>query len=372
MGGQQYSAASVRELAAVVERIAPRNAERWEARVPLPGPGGGVWVSRLRARQLWMVVGMFDRAVRVEGSGVPASGRARDLLGAEALEGFWRLAEAGELRAQAPAGPLAVATLRIVRDCLAILADLLVPEGIALPVLPQAEPKRTVKRRSLTTVYRELVSLAAEGPLERGAVALSREDRTRLLAMVAVILDAAPRSGEMEPMNVDWIGEDGSSIRVVRAPQNSEGVNYERVAFRAQVSVSSVKRALTGREGVSEALRQRILAEVREMRAEAGPVVERYALREGSQVALASWLRLREQLVAPLEGAKDGLWVTIHASKAGPPGIRMRAQGIRMAYARGMRAVNHLMAGSYRWSPMPVKLEALRRSVRVEPLPEEE
>ena len=67
MGGQQYSAASVRELAAVVARIAPRDPARWEARVPLPGPGGGVWVSRLRARQLWMVVGMFDRAVQVEG-----------------------------------------------------------------------------------------------------------------------------------------------------------------------------------------------------------------------------------------------------------------------------------------------------------------
>ncbi|MFD0555412.1 hypothetical protein ACFQ0X_44140 [Streptomyces rectiviolaceus] len=62
--------------------------------------------------------------------------------------------------------------------------------------------------------------------------------------------------------------------------------------------------------------------------------------------------------------------MTIHPSKAGPRGIRMRADGIRLAYARGMRALNFVMAGTYKWSPMPTKLEQLRRSVTVEPLPE--
>lgn len=369
---QQYSAASVRELAALMERVAPRDKERWEAREAFPGPAGGLYVQEERAQQLWMLVGMFDRASAVEEVALPR-GRAADLLAREALERFWALAASGRLRARAQeAGkPLALPTLRIVRDCLAILADVLVPEGgVWLPVLEQAMPKRTVKRRHLTTVYRELVTLAGEGPLTRGEIALGLQDRTRLLAMVAVVLDAAPRSGELESMDVASLGEDKASVLVLRAPQN-QSLNYDRVASRVGTSRSSVVRVMTGREGVSEALRQRVFAEVAEMREEP-PRVERYALREGSQVALRRWLRLREGLVEPLEGSKDALWVTVHASKAGPPGIRMRAGGIRLAYARGMRALNYVMAGSYKWSPMPTTLEQLRRSVKAEPLPDEQ
>ncbi|WP_344531108.1 hypothetical protein, partial [Streptomyces rectiviolaceus] len=351
MPQQQYAAASVRELAARVERVAPRDRERWPSREEVPGPAGGMQVQEERAGQLWMLVGMWDRASGLPESPLPR-GRAAELFEPEALEAFWELAEQGQLRFHAKdiGKPLALATLRIVRDCLALLADVIVPgRAVALPVLDNVAPKKTVKKRHLGIVYRELVELAGQGPLEKGPIALSQDDRTRLLALVAVVLDAAPRSGELESMDVASLGEDGTTVQVLRAPQN-QSLGYERVAARVGVSYSSVVRAMTEPDRISEALRQRILAEVAEMEGEP-PVVERYALREGSQVALRRYLRMREALVEPLEGGKTALWVTIHPSKAGPRGIRMRADGIRLAYARGMRALNFVMAGTYKWSP---------------------
>ncbi|MET9436850.1 hypothetical protein, partial [Streptomyces sp. NPDC006551] len=64
MSTRVYSAPSVRQLAAVVERIAPRDRALWERREPAPAAGGLLLpVSGARADQLWMVVGMLDRAV---------------------------------------------------------------------------------------------------------------------------------------------------------------------------------------------------------------------------------------------------------------------------------------------------------------------
>ena len=64
MSGQQWSAPSVRQLAAVVERVAPRDPAAWDGREKAPG-AAGVWVqvSPERGKQLHMVLSMFDRAV---------------------------------------------------------------------------------------------------------------------------------------------------------------------------------------------------------------------------------------------------------------------------------------------------------------------
>ncbi|MGW3692327.1 hypothetical protein ACWD6U_00345 [Streptomyces sp. NPDC005149] len=70
-------------------------------------------------------------------------------------------------------------------------------------------------------------------------------------------------------------------------------------------------------------------------------------------------------------GHKSALWVSIWPSKAGPVGLPLRAQGLRMAFARAMDQLNAAMAGQRGWKPLPRTLEQLRRSVEVEPLQED-
>jgi integrase len=367
----------VRQLAAVVERVAPRDPARWDGREKAPGVGGvPVQVSPERGKQLHMVVGMFDRAVRREEMPGRAARSVGQLFTPPALRAFWQLAVDGQLRhwEKDHGKPLPIASQRTVRDCLKILAGLVVEPGkrVRLPVVEQPGLKPTVGAGQVTALYRELVDLAGSGPLEREGLGIKAQERARLLALVSVVLDTGARVGELERMNVDDLAEDLSEVTVTRRPQNP-GVGYEEVAYRLGVSRSSVARVAGGGTDphVSEALRQEVLREVEAIRAE-GPRVERYALREGTRVALRRWLAVRDELVAPLEGGKSALWVTVLASKAGPPGVRIRAQGLGQSYARGVHAINWLMAGQPGWEPLPVRMEQLRRSVDAEPLEDQD
>ena len=199
----RYRAPSARDLARAVERIAPRDTGSRDAREPAPGPlGAPLRLSPGRARQLWMVVGMWNRALERGRFSRAAHDSSARLFTQRALREFWELAEAEEPRTLAPERGrdvrLPLATPRIVRDCLRILAALVRPgEPVRLPVVARPALKDPVPARSLTTVYRGLADMAASGPLERGGTALSYEDRARLLAMVAIVLDSAARSGEL-------------------------------------------------------------------------------------------------------------------------------------------------------------------------------
>ncbi|MGW2843976.1 helix-turn-helix domain-containing protein [Streptomyces sp. NPDC001274] len=367
-----YSALSVRQLAALVERVAPRDPARWDGRERVPGAGGVlIQVSRQRADQLWMVVGMFDRAVGRDEMPGRSSRTAEQLFTWAALRPFWDLAAAGELRARGEVGrPLPLASQRVVLDCLQMLARLAVPgKQLRLPVLPQPELKATVPDRSLASLYRGLVDMAGTGPLERDGTALTYEDRTRLLAMVAILLDAAPRSGELAAMRLDDLAAGEAAVGVRRRQQKGAPNRAEEIAALAEVHPATVLAVLRGRlDQMSEATRQRVLAAVDELGP--APEVEWYLLREGSRVAVRRWLEVREGLVeeAPLTGGRTGLWVTLHPSKAGPPGITLLPDGLRRAYVRGITALNFVMAGMHQWEPLPVKMEQVRRSVSAVPL----
>lgn len=374
-----YKASSVRHLAARVERIAPRDAGAWEAREKVAGAAGlPIQVSQERARQVWMVVGMFDRAVGREEMPVRSVRSVEQLFTWASLRPFWQLAVGGELRSYAKdvGKPLPLASQRIVRDVLRMLAELVVPDKrVRLPELDQVELKATVAPLQLTAVYRELVDLAGRGPLSAGGVAIHPDERTRLLAMVAVVLDTAPRLGELAAMHLADVGPGEEWLQVTRHPQNRAGlgVRHEDVAAELGVVRSTVTYALSEREElrrkVSEQTRQEVLAEVERM-SSVGPRMERYALREGTRVALRRWLARRTELVDPLTGGKYALWVTVHASKKGPPGISILPQGLSQSFTRGMTALNFVMAGHHGWEPMPTTLEQLRRSVQAEPLQE--
>ncbi|MFG3244182.1 hypothetical protein [Streptomyces sp. NPDC048157] len=356
MTPKQYSAPSVRQLAAVVDGMAGR-------------------VSEGRLRQLRMVVGMFDRAVGRDEMPGRASRTAAQLFTWAALRAFWDLAVDGQLRhAQKDVGkPLPEWTLRIVRDCLKILAREVLPAGktVRLPSVANPEPKATVGGRSLDALYRGMVDLAGQGPLERDGTALSFEDRTRLLAIVAVMLDAAPRSGELAAQSLSDLTSGETAVAVRRQQQKAPPNRVEEIAALAEVGTEAARSVLGGWvERVSEDTRQRVLAAVAEL--EPLPEVEWYPLREGSQVAVRRWLKVRQQLVEslPLTGAKTALWVSLVPSKAGPPGVPLRPQGLRQAYARGITALNWVMAGQYGWEPLPTTMEQIRRSVAAVPLEE--
>ncbi|WP_267487551.1 hypothetical protein [Streptomyces sp. DH12] len=373
MNERQYGAASVRRLAAVVERIAPRDRERWEQRERVPGAGGvPVQVSRSRADQLWMVVGMFDRAVGREEMPVRAGRSAAQLFTWAALRPFWALAAAGTLRAreQEVARPLSVASLRIVRDCLDMLARVVVPgKVVRLPVVEQVEPKAVVAPRSRAVLYRELVDLAgADRGDWRAGLGLSWEERARLLAMVAVVLDTGARSGELAALRMPDLAAGEEAVGVRRRVQRGSS-RVEEISALAEVHPDTVRAVLGGRlERMSYAKRQRVLAAVG--RLEPAPEVEWYPLRDGTRVAVRRWLAVREQIVQqlPLEGGRPGVWVTLSATQVGPPGVTLGPRGLRDSYGRGMAALNTAMAGRFGWEPLPTTLEQLRRAVDVEPL----
>jgi hypothetical protein len=351
MTPRQYDAPSVRQLAAVVDEMTPL-------------------LSEQRLWQLQMVVGMWDRAVRTEGMPADAGKRAANLFTRPVLARFWELAVAGELRQRGEIQPLSPATERIVRDCLAILARRVVPgKRLGLPVLWEVEAKSTVGQRGLAALYRGLVDIAGAGPLDRNGTALSFEDRTRLLAMVAIVLDSGARSGELAALRLPDVAAGEVAVRIRRRQQKAPPNRYEEIAAIAEVHPSSVKAVVEGQlHQRSEATRQRVLAAVREL--EALPEAEWYELREGTRVVLRRWLEVREGIVdsVPVEGGRSALWVTLSPSKAGPPGVTIRPQGLRQAYARGITALNWVMAGQYGWEPMPTRMEQLRRSVTAVPL----
>lgn len=282
-------------------------------------------VSASRARQLRMVVGMWDLALDGWPEDAPAPGRAAgDLFAEPVLRAFWGMAAAGRLRTRGDgaARPLPPATRRVVRDCLGILADVVVPgREMWLPEIAQPRPKATVPSGQLGVLYRKLADMASDAPVERAGVSLSVQDRVRLLAMVAVVLDTGARSGELETMRMQDLAEGEGELLVHRVPQNGDHLAYDDVC----------------------------------------------ALREGTRVALRRWLRVRAGLVAALEGAPPrALWVSLRANQWQPaPGFALRAQGIQKAYARGAVALNGLMAGREGWEPLPTTLEQVRRAVAV-------
>ncbi|MFF1916205.1 hypothetical protein ACFVYE_32380 [Streptomyces sp. NPDC058239] len=354
MTPKQYSAPSVRQLSAVVDGMAGQ-------------------VSEGRLRQLRMVVGMFDRAVGRDEMPGRASRTAAQLFTWASLRPFWDLAAEGQLRhLQKDVGkPLPEWTLRIVRDCLKILAREVLPPGktVRLPSIANPEPKATVDGRSLDALYRRMVGLAGHGPLERDGTALSYEERTRLLAIVAVLLDAAPRSGELAAQSLTDLAADEAAVAVRRQQQKAPPNRVEEIAALAEVGTEAARSVLGGWvERVSEETRQRVLAAVEEL--QPLPEVEWYPLREGSQVAVRRWLKVRQGIVdaLPLTGSKRALWVTLQPSKSGPAGVTLLPDGLRRSYSRGITALNWVMAGQYGWEPLPTTMEQIRRSVDAVPL----
>ncbi|MGW3400292.1 hypothetical protein [Streptomyces zhihengii] len=348
-----YGTVAVRRLVEAVDELAPT-------------------VSATRARQLRMVVGMWDRAVARDDFPQRKRLHLAHLFSPEMLAAFWALAEEGELRHHPDevGRPLSVATLRIVRDCLGILARRVVPgRDVRLPVVEGPGLHEPVDDRARTALFRELVDLAGRSRFEEQASALLPESRARLLAMIAVVLDTGAREGELAALRMTDLAPGLRAVAVRRRPQRGAGLPVDEIAAAAFVDPRTVWAALSGQvERMSEATRQRILAAAEEVGER--PEVEWYELRPGTRVALERWLEVREELMSriPVEGSRSALWVTVVTTGLVPVGVTLQASGLRQAYMRGIAVLNVLMAGAGGWEPLPTRLEQLRRSVDAVPL----
>jgi len=348
----EAQAPSIVQLGAVVDRLAPA-------------------VSGSRLRQLRWVAGEMERALA--DPVMPAEARAslRGLLGDEAVMVYLTLAAAGRLRRvdSRRAGP-SRASMSVRVSCLRQIAAAAGVE-VAVPSVPQPEARPEIPQHQQAALYRRLVDMASGGPLSRDGTSLSVEDRTRLLAMVAVVLDTGARTGELAALRMSDLDLEGGVVAVRRRVQRASEMQVARVAARVGLDRSTVGRVLSGRLTgfrLSEEARRAVWEVYEEVAGR--PVVEVCRLREGTVVAVRRWLKVREGLVAGLEGRVEAVWVSLAANAVSLPGLPLQPRGLRRAYSRGVVALNWVMAGEHGWEPLPTALETLRRSVEVRPAEE--
>ena len=276
--------------------------------------------SASRARQVRWVAGELRRALEH-----PAlAGLQPDipsLFTAAALDQYLTLARDGELRvAPYRSTTPSPASERVRLDCLGLLASELgtpmpAVDRPAFPVL--REPVATPQQR---TMWDRLEALASRP--------WSSQGRVRLLAMMGVVLDTGARAGELCTMHVADLAADLSSLRFDRRPQARR---------------------------VSE------------------PTPEHLPLSGATKVAMRRWLDERHEIVSRLEGAAvTALWVSVrgnHVERADgtslprPAGMPLQPRGLRRAYERAVNELNTDRAGTPGWTPLPSRLEQLRRGV---------
>ena len=255
---------------------------------------------------------------------------AGDLLSAQALTSYLRLAQQGELR-QRPAtrgdGTSSASSMRIREDCLRLIC-----RDLSLPLVlneraPVPAPREVVDGPTRSQLRAYLAERAQHPPAQAG--------RLRLLAIVGTVLDTGARVGELCALRVDDLDLSGAQpvLTVVRRPQ---------------------------------------------ARAAAEPVTERILLSPGTHVALRQWLATREEIIDSLQLGVKALWVSVAGNHAGlpaadghsirrPAGMPLRPRGLQRAYTRAVAELNSELAGSAGWRPLPYRLEQLRRAVEVRP-----
>lgn len=320
-------APSIRQLDALVERVAPRSEAAWEVRPPLKR---GRLVSSSRALQLRATVRQLERAIGRPEMPDGAAGSVSVLLGPEGVDAFLELAAAGELRdparARQASGPLPWSSIGTTRDCLGILGEEAGVEML-LPRVWRPTAKAPVTPAQAAALYRRMADMAASAPLDALLA--------RTLAVVGVALDTGMSSGDMVARRLEDMNVDGGVLRASWHRQNGAHL-----------------------PAVEEVVR----------------------LREGTVVAVRRWLRFRRDLVGALEGADPGaLWVTVvpasrdfadGRSQLYPKGMPLRQWGFGAAYRSGVARLNEVMAGQWDgdgpWEPLPRRFEQLVRAVEVE------
>lgn len=271
-------------------------------------------VGESRRRQLGMVRGELFRALDRGALPTTARGSLRRLLEEQALAPYKRLAESGELRARRVGGgypPTSEATNEARAQCLDLLREAYGLRALQLGAGGRVPPQPTPDFGALAALRRQLDQDLGE--------AMS-PGRTRLTAMLALVLDAAPRAGELVALRLSHLDRDSSAVYVDRRPQRGGGE-----ADGDWFELSPIGRA-----------------------------------------AVERWLPLRAQLVERAHGTSK-LWVSLHPNHDGvlhgegqavlrPPGMPLEEKGLILSYSSGRSRYGLARL-------LPAKLEALRRAV---------
>jgi integrase len=311
--GSRVAHVAVGQVEAAVERLCLREA-----------------TSAARARQLRWVA----KELRIVSAhpdfrpGRPVL-HAADLLSPQALTSYLRLAQEGELRQRPTSsgdGTSSASSMRIREDCLRLIC-----QELGLPLLineraPLPAPREVVSGPTRSQLRAYLAERAQNPPDQAG--------RVRLLAIIGTVLDTGARVGELCAMRIEDLDlTDEPVLTVVRRPQA---------------------------RSVSE------------------PVTERIILSPGTAAALRHWLLTREKILTPLQIGVKSLWVSVAGNHAGlpaadghsirrPAGMPLRPRGLQRAYTRTIVELNTELVGSPGWTPLPYRLEQLRRAVEIRP-----
>jgi integrase len=312
--GSRVAHAAVGQVEAAVERLCGRES-----------------TSAARARQLrWVAKELRIVSAHPDFRPQDPVRGAADLLGPQALTSYLRLAQAGELRQRptnAGDGTSSASSMRIREDCLRLICrELALPLTLAERA-PQPTPRDVVGAPTRSQLRAYLAEKAKSPP--------TRPGRIRLLAIIGTVLDTGARVGELCALRLGDLdlSEAEAVLTVVRRPQA---------------------------RSVSE------------------PATERILLSPGTSAALRHWLRTRDEIVTPLQLGVTSLWVSVAGNHAGlpaadghsirrPAGMPLRPRGLQRAYARTVAELNLELAGTPGWSPLPYRLEQLRRAVEVDP-----
>ncbi|GAA4991280.1 site-specific integrase [Kitasatospora paranensis] len=280
--------------------------------------------SASRAKQLRWVAGEIRTALERDAVPAAAARSLGELLAPDTLAAYLRAAELGLLRRKPTARPdqASSASMKVREDCLQILGA---RAGLAV-VLPD---------RDLQVVLRPVVAARPRsillGHLERAVRPGRSQARSRVLAIIATVMDTGCRAGELCTLRVDDVDLRRGRIRVTRLPQHRD-----------------------------------LLAE---------PVTETVALSGPGRAALRDWLTVRSRLVlrdaakpaGPTNETTTALWVSISPSGRSRPGLPLHFRGLARAYVREIQALNIDMAGEPGWEPLPKRMEQLRRAIDLEP-----
>lgn len=189
--------------------------------------------------------------------------------------------------------------------------------------------RRERMRNSLQTVA-DYIGRRTRWTVDGGLLARGFPRWVRMLAMASVPLDTGSRVGELCAIRLEDLSPALEEVRIARQPQNA----------RPDDPVS----------------------------------IEVYPLRRATRAALRRWFLVRRLLMVDVTGGADWLWVSVRGNHGRtvaegvepqyrPAGAELQPRGAGRAYTAAVAKVNTELAGTEGWSPLPERMEQLRRGV---------
>ncbi|MEU5163381.1 hypothetical protein AB0G74_27745 [Streptomyces sp. NPDC020875] len=292
--------------------------------------------SEARERQIRAHARELVRALRHADHPLGTDADLTDVFDRASLKTYERLALAGELRDRGAIRPTAEATANTRSGVMALLQREL---GLTVVHLrhqeeqPRKEPVDAARRERMRTSLQtaaDYIGRSTRWTAEGGLLASGFPRWVRMLAMASVTLDTGSRVGELCVLRLENLSPALEEVRIERRPQNA-------------------------RPGDP-------------------PSLEIYPLRRTTRAALIRWLLVRRLLMSEVTGGADALWVSVRGNHSGaadpetgprnrPPGTPLRPRGAGRAYTAAVAKVNTELGGTLGWSPLPERMEQLRRGV---------